>query len=349
MGRIADKQFYNLIHDYFTLYLPNYKSASEHTLRSYRKAIDELLEFIKQKHGISLFEVSFDKISRDLLQEFMNYLREEKKCKESTCNLRLACIKAFLKYCAESNAALTKYYLYTGEIAVRAVPDTGRIDYLSEKAVRTILAQPDMETDTGQRDMFFMILLYDTGARVSEILHARICDVKTEAPATMLLFGKGKKQRQVPLTERTVSHYRKYLKKFHPEEDSYSQEYIFYTIRDGENHKMSDNNVRIFMRRYGDEARKLCPEIPENVHPHLFRHSRAMHLYQGGMDLTLVSQWLGHANLQTTLIYAHADTEQKRKVIELAQHSGSPTRQNPSTGRYTVNDEETLKKLYGLL
>ena len=112
---------------------------------------------------------------------------------------------------------------------------------------------------------------------------------------------------------------------------------------------MSDNNVRTFMRRYGREAQRLCPEIPENVHPHLFRHSRAMHLYQGGMDLTLVSQWLGHANLQTTLIYAHADTEQKRKAIELAEHYGSPTKKNPSTGRYTVSDEETLKKLYGLL
>ena len=67
------------------------------------------------------------------------------------------------------------------------------------------------------------------------------------------------------------------------------------------------------------------------------------------MDLTLVSQWQGHANLQTTLIYAHADTGQKRKAIELAGHSGSPTRKNPSTGRYTVNDEVTLKRLYGLL
>ena len=103
------------------------------------------------------------------------------------------------------------------------------------------------------------------------------------------------------------------------------------------------------MRRYGREAQRLCPEIPDNVHPHLFRHSRAMHLYQGGMDLTLVSQWLGHANLQTTLIYAHADTEQKRKAIELAEHSDSPTKKNPSPGRYTIDDEETLKRLYGLL
>ena len=102
------------------------------------------------------------------------------------------------------------------------------------------------------------------------------------------------------------------------------------------------------MKEYGLAARKYCLEIPDNVHPHLFRHSRAMHLYQGGMDLTLVSQWLGHANLQTTLIYAHADTEQKRKAIELATGSMSPVKKNPSSGVYTVNDEDTLRKLYGL-
>lgn len=348
MGRITDKRLFNLIHDYFILYLPNYKSASEHTLRSYRKALDELLDFVKQKYSITLFEVSFDKINRELLQEFMIYLREEKKCRDSTCNQRFACVKAFLKYCAESDSALTKYYLCTERIAVRKAPENSPVDYLSEKAVRAIIAQPDLETDMGQRDMFFMILLYDTGARVAEMLHARICDIRMDSPATMRLFGKGKKYRQVPLSARTVGHFRKYLKKFHPDEDEYSREYIFYTVHDGEKHKMSDNNVRNFMRRYGCEARKICSEIPENVHPHLFRHSRAMHLYQGGMDLTLVSQWLGHANLQTTLIYAHADTEQKRRAIEQAESPGSPVKKNPSTGRYTVSDEETLKKLYGL-
>ena len=96
------------------------------------------------------------------------------------------------------------------------------------------------------------------------------------------------------------------------------------------------------MREYGLAERKYCPEIPENVHPHLFHHSRAMHLYQGGMDLTLVSQWLGRANLQTMLIYTHADTEQKRKAIELATGSLSPSKKNPSSGVYTVDDEDTL-------
>ena len=162
------------------------------------------------------------------------------------------------------------------------------------------------------------------------------------------LTGKGRKTRTVPLSEKTVAHFKRYMSKFHPESTMYSDEYIFYTNRGGKKHKMSHDAVLTFMRSYGLEARRYCPEIPENVHPHLFRHSRAMHLYQGGMDLTLVSQWLGHANLQTTLIYAHADTEQKRKAIELATSRESPAKKNPSANVYTVSDEDTLRKLYGL-
>lgn len=348
MGRLKDRRLFDMLHEYFTIYLPNYRPASEHTLRSYKKVVDIFLEYLKQKHNASLFDLSFDMIDRETMQSFATHLSDEKHCGASTCNQRMACLKAFLKFCSESDPALAKYYLHMEGIAVRTNTNNMLIDYLSEKAVRLLIEQPDSETKKGIRDMFFMILLYDAGARVDEVLSARICDVKTESPATILLFGKGKKYRHVPLTERTVSHFRRYLKSFHEGESEYSQEYIFYTLRDGERHKMTANNVRVFLRQYGLAARKYCPEIPTNVHPHLFRHSRAMHLYQGGMDLTLVSQWLGHANLQTTLVYAHADTEQKRAAIELANGLGNPTKKNPSPGKYTISDEETLKKLYGL-
>ncbi len=243
---------------------------------------------------------------------------------------------------------LSVHYLYTNTVAVRSAPPCTSIDYLSEKAIRLIIDQPNPTCTKGQRDMFFMILLYDSGARVDELVSVRLCDLQAEYPAKLHVCGKGKKHRTIPLSERTIQHYRHYLKIFHPDATQFSEEYIFYTLREGQHHKMSTDTVRVFMREYGLAARKYCSEIPENVHPHLFRHSRAMHLYQGGMDLTLVSQWLGHANLQTTLIYAHADTEQKRKAIEQATGSGSPATKNPSPSVYTVDDEDTLRKLYGL-
>lgn len=314
-----------MVHDYITVYLPHHKSASEHTIRAYRKALDVFFDYLKASHNVSLFELSFEMIDHSAVMNYQCYLKDDKKCSDATCAHRLACVKAFLRYCSEADTSLTKYYLSTEGVCSSNVQSVHEIDYLSEKAVRLLIEQPDGNTRKGRRDRFFMILLYDTGARVDELLNVRICDVKAEDTATVLLYGKGKKYRRVPPSSRTVGHYTKYLSEFHPDENEYSQNYLFYSVRGSEHGKMSSNNVRVFMTAYGLEARKYCPEIPENVHPHLFRHSRAMHLYQGGMDLTLVSQWLGHANLQTTFVYAHADTEQKRAAIELATGAGNPT------------------------
>lgn len=107
------------------------------------------------------------------------------------------------------------------------------------------------------------------------------------------------------------------LTKFYSIKTEHAHEYLFYTERRGIRTPMSDNNVRKLLRSYMDSARSNGPSMPNNLHPHHFRHSRAMHLYQYGMELALVSQWLGHANWERTLIYAHADTEMKRKAIEV--------------------------------
>ena len=109
---------------------------------------------------------------------------------------------------------------------------------------------------------------------------------------------------------------------------------------------MNDETVRVRLQKYADSAREKCPEIPQKVHPHLWRHTRAMHLYQHGMDLSLVSQWLGHVNLSTSLIYAYADTQHKRDAIEKAmggEYSGIM-----DTILCTIDDDELLKKLYGM-
>ena len=162
----------------------------------------------------------------------------------------------------------------------------------------------------------------------------------------MKVLGKGGKYRYIPVMPRTVEHIKKYCKLYHPEDGDYSKAYLFYTERKGIRSPMSDDNVRKMLRIYAESARRICPSMPSNLHPHHFRHSRAMHLYQHGMDLALVSQWLGHANLETTLIYAHADTEMKRKAIEKAS-SGirviDAVENTPDTF-----DDDTLKRLYGL-
>ena len=128
----------------------------------------------------------------------------------------------------------------------------------------------------------------------------------------------------------------------------FSQQHLLYVVRNGAKKRMTEDNARHLIHEYGVTARLHCLEVPENVHPHLFRHSCAMHLYQSGVDLTLVSQWLGHANLKITLIYARADTELKRKAIEKAVPEESPLKEYLNAERYKINDEDELKRLCGL-
>ena len=162
------------------------------------------------------------------------------------------------------------------------------------------------------------------------------------------IHGKGAKTRSIPLRDDVVQHLKKYLALFHSEQNLFSEQYLFYVTRNQNRKRMTEDNVRKLIAKYGVQARKICKEVPENVHPHLFRHSWAMVLYQNGVDLTLISQWLGHSNLETTLIYAHADTELKRKALEKAVPVESPLKEHLNAERYKVSDEELLKRLCGL-
>jgi site-specific recombinase XerD len=148
------------------------------------------------------------------------------------------------------------------------------------------------------------------------------------------------------LMPETVKHLKKYLSVLHPDEHMHSESYLFFTRHKGQKVQMCDDTARYRIQRYAAAAKENCPDVPGNPHPHMWRHTRAMHLYQHGMDLERISQWLGHSQLETTLIYAHSDTEDKRKAIAAALGDGVTGQLNNAP--YTVDDEEILRKLYGL-
>jgi site-specific recombinase XerD len=190
--------------------------------------------------------------------------------------------------------------------------------------------------------------MYDLGARLQEMIDLKLCDIRISKTSTITIHGKGSKVRTVPIMSGTVECLRQYLFRFHPGAFLTEELPLFYTEIKGSRKSISASCVRLFLSQYGENARVRCSEVPENVHPHLWRHSRAMHLYQNGMDLTLISQWLGHANLETTLIYAYADPEHKRKAIAAATPPDSPLGKMLSPERFTVSDTDTLKRLVGL-
>jgi len=347
MAGVIDTTLFGLVHDFFKVYLPNQKKSSPHTIRAYQTALESLFDFIKEKRNISLSEITFEMIDNKLLTMFLDSL-EENGCSISTRNHRLNCIRSFYIYAAGMDSTSVVYRAEILKVPRKKTDKPDFVDYMSEAAVKALLEQPDTLTKKGVRDQFLMLLMYDTAARIQEILSIYLCDIRLGKTPTIILRGKGSKIRTVPLMKQTVEHFENYTRIFHSEESDYSQQPLFYSDRRGEKSALDASTVRKMIAAYGETAREKCADIPQKIHPHLFRHSRAMHLYQHGMDLTLISQWLGHAQLDTTLIYAHADTEHKRKAIENATAKDSPLKNRLNAERYTVSDDDMLKKLYGL-
>lgn len=338
---------FSTVHDFLLISLPKEQKCSPNTIRSYRKALDLFLDYLEMAKGIPFNRITFDDIDRGTLSAFLLYLEEERHCSVSTRNHRLHCIRAFFRYAAREDIANVKHFNEVQKVkSARQIKPL--VEHMSETAVNAILQQPDTSTLIGKRDAFLMLLLYRTGVRVQELIDIKLCDLVVSSTSSLTVCGKGSKVRAIPLRDDTVKHLRHYLDVFHYERIPYSQEYLFYTIRNGRRKQMTADNVRYLLRKYGNQAQEGCLEVPENVHPHLFRHSLAMSLYRNGVDLSLISQWLGHANIETTLIYAHADTEIKRRAIEQAVPADSPLKSHLDATQYMVDDKLLLKQLCGL-
>jgi site-specific recombinase XerD len=345
---VKDKTFYELISDYFRVYLPQFKKRSQHTIRSYRIALNSLLDFVAQENKIKLSEITFEMIDPKMIAKYLTHL-DEKGNTLTTRNLRLNCIKAFYSYAADVNTEAIAFEKEISKIPKATVPQYRKVDYLSVKAINVLLDQPNIQTAKGRRDRFFMLLMYDTGARLAEIRSMKLCDITWAKKTESKLFGKRRKERPVPITDTVASELKDYISEFHPNADKFSDDFLFYIEQRGERFPFSDSIARKIIRAYGESAKQCWPDMPDIVHPHMLRHSRAMHLYQKGNDLSLIQQWLGHANLETTLVYAYADTEHKRKALEASIDPTSPLAKRRNADRFTLSDDETVKKLYGLV
>ena len=346
MGKVKDAQLFMLIRNFLEIYLPTYRHAGENTVKSYRTGLNQYLDYVSSKKQISRFAVTGAMFSYDMVTEYLHWLSVDRKVSSATCNNRLAVIRAFISYASACKPEYIDLKSRLSQIKGKKNDQFGKVDYMSEAAVKALMEAPDVSTTAGLTDQFMMVMLYDTGARIQEILSLRLCDLKIDKTPTAIIHGKGDKTRIVPLMPETVKHLKKYLSVLHPDEQIHSESYLFFTRHKGQKVQMCDDTARYRIQRYAAAAKENCPDVPDNPHPHMWRHTRAMHLYQHGMDLERISQWLGHSQLETTLIYAHSDTEDKRKAIAAALGDGVTGQLNNAP--YTVDDEEILRKLYGL-
>jgi len=346
--RYGSGTLFGAIHDFLKVYLSKQRNLSIHTQDSYRQSLEQLIDFIRTFRKIPIEDVTFDMLSEETITGFLDSFEIDRGNEISSRNTRLAAIRAFLKYAAERNIVNVAILQEVKKVVVKKPNKPEVVEHMSMEAITAIVEQTNMSTPIGLRDRTMLILLYDTGARVAELVGIRLKDLRFGKHPTVTVLGKRNKLRTVPILERTVEYLKRYLMEFHKGVPAVSDAPLFYSASHGEQHSLSDRRVRYLLKEYADRAREICIEVPLNVHPHMFRHSRAMHLYQNGMDLTLVSQWLGHANLDVTRVYAHADTEHKRAAIAKATPVDSALFAMLNPERFIVTDEDALKRLVGL-
>jgi site-specific recombinase XerD len=285
-------------------------------------------------------------INHNVIYEFLAWLQNTRDCEASTKHYRLAALKSFLQYCALEDPALMAIYLDIQKVRLQKVV-RNRVEYMSETALKILLEQPDPNTQCGLRDRFFMILLYDTGARIQEILDLKLKDIHlNDQTPSIYLTGKGNKTRAVPLMDKTIGHLHEYMKIFHPDGYLKNDQYLFYTLIKGLKGKMSDDNVSCFLKRYAGSAHQACSEVPLRMHAHLFRHTRAMHLYQAGIPLSYIKDFLGHVSINTTDIYASTDTSMMRAALEKINKGDDE--QTSKVVPVWQDNEEMILKLCGL-
>jgi integrase/recombinase XerD len=338
-------EFFTAVRRFLADYLPEQRCCSPNTIRSYRQALNLFVGYLRTTRGMAVADIDFPRIDRHVVIEFLDWLQRERGCAAATRDQRLMALRSFFSYAGFLDCAHVALSLELAAVPAKKTP--GKIvEWLTEAALQALLQQPDLTTTAGRRNQVFMILMYDAAARCGELLGLRVRDLRLDtAHPVVYLHGKGCKTRIVPVLARTVEHCRQHLRQCHGGEPAGSDAYMFFTTIHGQRQPMSADTVAAFLNTYAQSAHATCPEIPQRVHPHVLRHTRAMHLYRQGLPLALLADYLGHASIESTRIYAYADTEMKRIAIEKADPLRNQTL--PSQPIW-AGDEDMILKLSGL-
>jgi len=334
--------FYTFARDYLHTYLPTVQGRSPKTIEAYRISLECFLDYLADHQHIDRAHVTFDHFDRDHLKGWLAWMSDQRHYAARTIALRLSTVKAFLTYC--SGEDITLVALSQAAKALRA-PASARkpIEYLTEPETRAVLAAFTGRTAKSRRNRMLLILLYDTAARVGEITRLTLQDLCLHTPGHVRLTGKGDKTRVVPLTGKTIEHLHVYLAEFHPNTATLpARRPVFYSPHHGKPTPISTDTVAAVLTSAAATARRTCPSVPENMHCHMLRKTKAMDLYQQGIPLPIIMRLLGHENVSTTAaFYAFATVDMMREAVNAA----TPAINFPATLRLT---EDKLQALYSL-
>jgi integrase/recombinase XerD len=334
--------FAKYLSTFLTRYLTGERNVSPNTILAYKDTFVQFITFMKEKKSIYVEELSLDKITRECVLEFLDWIQDNRSCCNATRNYRLAALRSFFSFLQYENPE--RMYEWQKILSIKVKRhDKKNINYLTTDGIKLILEQPDLSTHNGRRNLAMLALMYDSGARVQEIIDLTPTSIRFNYPCVIKLFGKGRKARIVPLQDEQVVFLKEYMQENHLMEPYTSQYPLFSNNR---NEKLTRAGVTYILKNYVDLARKINPTmIPETVSCHSLRHSKAMHLLQAGVNLVYIRDLLGHVSVQTTDVYARADSKLKREAFEKAYQEITPVKSKTKSWEKDGNLLDWLKNM----
>lgn len=302
------------VSEFIHTYAPNHLTESKDTLKSYNSTLNKYLEFLEDQKGYSVQTLEKKCFERPIVEEWLRYMRNEEKLSPETCNVRLGGFRTFLKYLSTKDLKYKYLYLDAMDIPLKK---TGKkkVEGITKEAVKAIMAEPNQSTLTGKRDLVFMMIAYGTGARMSEILNIRLEHIHLEEEKpSITVIGKGNKLRTLYILPKLVAHLRRYIKEAHGENPD-PNDYLFCSRNGSRKDKLSSKAIERRLHMYAERAHQKCEDVPLSLHAHQFRHARATHWLEQGINIVEISVLLGHEQLATTMKYLDISTEDQAKAL----------------------------------
>lgn len=304
--------FANLVQQFFTEYLVTQRALSPRTIASYRDAMLLFLDFAQHRLGKMPTALNLKDVTPDLILAFLDHLEQQRHNTVRSRNLRLTALRAFLKFAARRD--VTSFFVIEQALGIPMKRfERPMLGFLSREEMLAIIGQPG-EAWTSQRDHLLLTMLYNTGARVSEIIGIKVSDIVMGESACVHLRGKGRKQRSTPLWKTTIQEIRAWLKR----NPKLGEDAALLPNRDGE--PMSRFNVTQRLDIAVTRAAQTLGSLSKRrISPHIIRHTTAMHLLQSGVAFSVIALWLGHESTTTTHRYVEADLAMKKKALARLQ------------------------------
>ena len=302
MGKMGTvNRFSELIRDWSDEYLPTMRGDSPNTVKAYKGAWNLMIDFLYTEKNISADKITFSMLNMDLLMEFLQWIKQARGCKDSTRNSRLAAIAEFADYAHNRDFdAAVCFYTEVKKIPYIKLADAIERFAMSKEETQIMLSLPSIKDQYGYRDRCILTFLYASACRGQELCDLKVRDVKftTTGKASILLHGKGGKTRRIRISPEATAILRTYMRRRGIENQG--DQYVFISQR---NPQMTVACVEHIVEKYYKKAKeKYSTLYVQPVTPHVFRHTAATHMLEAGVPLMVISRFLGHAEITTTLV-----------------------------------------------